>query len=282
MSELKILKSIDIGSATIIGTGIQTLFAIILAIIILIMAAAINMSTVGPFLSITSTIIFGSIAFSIFGYFTESYIYNWLAKRIKPISFSIDDDGVIEEVSTTSTAINLAIISTVMVIITYLMSVFIVPIILSTLMQTMVFAGQMQLAASLYSVVMMYTNPLMVITLILGVFIVTLIYVLLGTYIYNLLAARGYGIKVDLNEDQMTSLESIDVKSITLMWGLISLIFGLISGILSAVAAGDMTYIVGNTIFGFISGLIAMALTAIFYNSLSNKLGKLKIELVNE
>lgn len=282
MSELKILKSIDIGSATIIGTGIQTLFAIILAIIILIMAAAINMSTVGPFLSIASTIIFGSIAFSIFGYFTESYIYNWLAKRIKPISFSIDDDGVIEEVSTTSTAINLAIISTVMVIITYLMSVFIVPIILSTLMQTMVFAGQMQLATSLYSVVMMYTNPLMVITLILGVFIVTLIYVLLGTYIYNLLAARGYGIKVDLNEDQMTSLESIDVKSITLMWGLISLIFGLISGILSAVAAGDMTYIVGNTIFGFISGLIAMALTAIFYNFLSNKLGKLKIELVNE
>lgn len=283
MSNLKTLKSIDVASATIIGTGVQVLFSIILAIILLIIVGIVSSSSFVAFLSIASTIIFGTIAFRIFSYFTQSSIYNWLAKRINPISFSIEDDGTISKIATTPTAINLAIICTIFSIIIYLMTVFVVPLILSTIVQVMMLAGQIQVATALYSVAMLYTSPAMVIGYILGIFIMTCIYTLISASIYNLLAAKGYGAKVKLNEeDKITSLESIDVKSTALIYGVISLIIGLVTGIITAVISGSYLNIVAYTVSGLIGGIIVMALIAIFYNFLSEKLGKLKIELVNE
>ena len=283
MSNLKTLKSIDVASATIIGTGVQVLFSIILAIILLIIVGIVSSSSFVAFLSIAPTIIFGTIAFCIFSYFTQSSIYNWLAKRINPISFSIEDDGTISKIATTPTAINLAIICTIFSIIIYLMTVFVVPLILSTIVQVMMLAGQIQVATALYSVAMLYTSPAMVIGYILGIFIMTCIYTLISASIYNLLAAKGYGAKVKLNEeDKITSLESIDVKSTALIYGVISLIIGLVTGIITAVISGSYLNIVAYTVSGLIGGIIVMALIAIFYNFLSEKLGKLKIELVNE
>ena len=57
MSNLKTLKSIDVASATIIGTGVQVLFSIILAIILLIIVGIVSSSSFVAFLSIASTII---------------------------------------------------------------------------------------------------------------------------------------------------------------------------------------------------------------------------------
>ena len=283
MSNLKTLKSIDVASATIIGTGVQVLFSIILAIILLIIVGIVSSSSFVAFLSIASTIIFGTIAFCIFSYFTQSSVYNWLAKRINPLSFSIEDDGTISKIATAPTAINLAIICTILSIIIYLMTVFVVPLILSTIVQVMMLAGQMQVATILYNMAMLYTSPAMVIGYILGIFIMTCIYTLISVSIYNLLAAKGYGAKVKLNEEnKITSLESIDVKSTALIYGVISLIIGLVTGIITAVISGSYLNIVAYTVSGLIGGIIVMALIAIFYNFLSKKLGKLKMELVNE
>ena len=163
------------------------------------------------------------------------------------------------------------------------MTVFVVPLILSTIVQVMMLAGQMQVATILYNMAMLYTSPAMVIGYILGIFIMTCIYTLISVSIYNLLAAKGYGAKVKLNEEnKITSLESIDVKSTALIYGVISLIIGLVTGIITAVISGSYLNIVAYTVSGLIGGIIVMALIAIFYNFLSKKLGKLKMELVNE
>ena len=68
-------------------------------------------------------------------------------------------------------SINLAIICTIFSIIIYLMTVFVVPLILSTIVQVMMLAGQIQVATALYSVAMLYTSPAMVIGYILGLLI---------------------------------------------------------------------------------------------------------------
>ena len=47
------------------------------------------------------------------------------------------------------------------------------------------------------------------------------------------------------------------------------------------ISGGQPTAALGNIIGGFISGFVLGALISIFYNALSPKLGKLKLELID-
>ena len=61
MSEFLNLKSIDLSSLTIIGTGINVIYAIIFTLILLIVGGvSAGFNTIGSLLMIAPTIIFGT------------------------------------------------------------------------------------------------------------------------------------------------------------------------------------------------------------------------------
>ena len=283
MSDLKNLKSIDISSITIIGTGIQILFAIILSIILLIAVGIVSSSSIGGIIYLVPTLIFGTLIFAVFRIFTESYLYNILVSKLNSIKFIIKHEKDITCLSVLPTSILSAVIGTIFFLIVYLTSIFIVPLMLSSMIQTFMLSGQIQLAFMLYQIYRIISSPVIIIISIIGVFVITFLFTAIATYLYNLIANKTGGIIVELSkENGMTVLESIDPKAIAIIFAIISLVLNLIVGIVMAISTGVYSSIISSVVGGFITTFISSALVAIFYNFLAPKLGKLKVELVDE
>ena len=263
MSDVKILKSIDITSYTIMGTGIGVLFSVLFSIILLIAIGILNAQSIGVVAYIIPTIIVGTIMCSIYNRFAEGYLYNWLTKRMNPITFELNDEKEITKISTVPTAL-------------------IAPIIISAIVQTLMFSGQTVMAFALYQVAAMIMQPSFIAMSIIGSFIITFVFTLIATYIYNLLGSKGKGIILDLSKDgDMTSLNSIDPVSLIIVLTVIRLIFNIILAIITLISGGNAYQALGNIVGGLINGVIGGGLLAIFYNFLATKLGKLKIELID-
>ena len=278
MSDVKILKSIDITSYTIMGTGIGVLFSVLFSIILLIAIGILNAQSIGVVAYIIPTIIVGTIMCSIYNRFAEGYLYNWLTKRMNPITFELNDEKEITKISTVPTALIASIITTILVILLCAITIFIAPIIVQTLM----FSGQTVMAFALYQVAAMIMQPSFIAMSIIGSFIITFVFTLIATYIYNLLGSKGKGIILDLSKDgDMTSLNSIDPVSLIIVLTVISLIFNIILAIITLISGGNAYQALGNIVGGLINGVIGGGLLAIFYNFLATKLGKLKIELID-
>ena len=281
MSDVKILKSIDITSYTIMGTGIGVLFSVLASIILLVAIGILNAQSIGIVAYIIPTLIVGTIMCSIYNRFAEGYLYNWLTKRMNPITFELKDGKEITKISTVPTAL-IASITTILVILLCAVSIFIVPIILSSIVQTLMFSGQTVMAFALYQVAAVIMQPSVIAMIIVGSFIITFVFTLIATYIYNLLGSKGKGIVLDLSKDsEMTSLNSINPLSLVIVLTVISLVFNIILAIISLVSGGDAYQALGNIVGGLINGVIGGGLLAIFYNFLATKLGKLKIELID-
>lgn len=282
MSDVKILKSIDITSYTIMGTGIGVLFSVLASIILLVAIGILNAQSIGIVAYIIPTLIVGTIMCSTYNRFAEGYLYNWLTKRMNPITFELKDGKEITKISTVPTALIASIITTILVILLCAVSIFIVPIILSSIVQTLMFSGQTVMAFALYQVAAVIMQPSVIAMIIVGSFIITFVFTLIATYIYNLLGSKGKGIVLDLSKDsEMTSLNSINPLSLVIVLTVISLVFNIILAIISLVSGGDAYQALGNIVGGLINGVIGGGLLAIFYNFLATKLGKLKIELID-
>ena len=138
------------------------------------------------------------------------------------------------------------------------------------------------MAFALYQGAMMITQPSVIALVIVGVFIISFVFTLIATYIYNFLGSKGKGIIVDLSKDgEMTLLNSINPVSLIIVLTAISLIFNIILAIISLVSGGNAYTALGNIISGLINGVVGGGLLAVFYNFLAPKLGKLKIELID-
>ena len=144
------------------------------------------------------------------------------------------------------------------------------------------FSGQTVMAFALYQVAAMIMQPSFIAMSIIGSFIITFVFTFIATYIYNLLGSKGKGIILDLSKDSdMTSLNSIDPVSLIIVLTVISLIFNIILAIITLISGGNAYQALGNIVGGLINGVIGGGLLAIFYNFLATKLGKLKIELID-
>ena len=150
MISVKELKSIDLSSFTIISTGIAVLFSIISAILVTIAIGIASPSALGVSLYLISTIIIGTLMFSTYNSFFQGFLYNTLSKKMNTIKIAFEDEKTIVKVSTTETAIITAMIITIQTILLYLVSVFIVPLLLSSVVQTLMLSGQSVLAYSIY------------------------------------------------------------------------------------------------------------------------------------
>ena len=282
MISVKELKSIDLSSFTIISTGIAVLFSIISAILVTIAIGIASPSALGVSLYLISTIIIGTLMFSTYNSFFQGFLYNTLSKKMNTIKIAFEDEKTIVKVSTTETAIITAMIITIQTILLYLVSVFIVPLLLSSVVQTLMLSGQSVLAYSIYQFLMLLSQPTTIAMIIFGTFIISFIFILLGCYIYNIFANSGRGAIVNLSkEDNMTAIDSIEVLKLAIVFALIGGVLNIIITIIMLISGGNITSAIGSVIGGFISEFIEGALIAIFYNFLAPKLGKLKLELID-
>lgn len=283
MSGFKELKSLDLASYTIISTAIAVLFSIIFSIVIVIAIGVTSPQAMGGVIFIIPTIIVGALMYTIYNAFCQGYLYNLLTQKLNSIKIAFKDDKEIVKVSTIETAIVISMIITIQVILVYLVSVFLFPLLLNSLIQTLMYSGQQLMAYSVYQFMMLLSQPFTIAMIIFGTFIISFVFVLLGCYIYNILASSGRGAIVNLsNEDGMTAIDSIDVLKLAIVFTVVGGVLNLILALITLVSGGNIMTLVINVIVGFIGAFVNGALMAIFYNFLAPKLGKLKLELIDQ
>ena len=263
-------------------TGITVLFSIITAILISIGIAALMPSGSGVIIYLIATIIVGVFMYTIYNSFSQGLFYNLLAKKLKTIAVIIEDGKEIAKISTTETATMIALISTIQFILLYLVSVLVLPLLFTSVIQTLMFTGQATLAYGIYQLLAILSQPTTILMLIFGTFIITFVFVLIGAYIYNILAKKGRGVILNLgNEGGLTAIESIEPLKLAIAFAIICGILSLIVGIISVISGGSIANLIGNVLGGFVGGFIEFYLIAIFYNFLAPKIGKIKLELID-
>lgn len=278
MAEKK-LTSIDIESYTVISTGINVLLSIIMSIIIVGLFAVAVPNSIGVMAYLIPTIIFGTMISNIFLAFTEGYLYNTLSSKFGFIKLDIDEE-YIKKISTRETALIVGCISLIITLIIYLAFSLIIPLFLSSLMTILMYGSQTNLAAALYQIMFLISNPLFIAIGILGSVIIVTVFTLLATYIYNILASSERGILVKLTtEDKFTQLESITPFNFAIAIGAICLILNIILGIILVISGVPIFNALVDILMSFVTGFISSYIIALFYNFLAPKLGKLKVEL---
>ena len=278
MAEKK-LTSIDNESYTVISTGINVLLSIIMSIIIVGLFAVAVPNSIGVMAYLIPTIIFGTMISNISLAFTEGYLYNILSSKFGFIKVDIEGD-YIKKISTKETALIVGCISLIITLIIYLAFSLIIPLFLSSLMTILMYGSQTNLAAALYQIMFLISNPLFIAIGILGSVIIVTVFTLLATYIYNILASSERGILVKLTtEDKFTQLESITPLSFAIAIGAICLILNIVVGIIMVLSGVPIFNALTSILMSFVTGFISSYILAIFYNFLAPRLGKLKVEL---
>ena len=282
MSELKELKSIELSSFTTILTGIEIIFALIFSIIISIAIIAFVPQGVSLAIYMIPTIVVSTLMYGTYKNFFEGFLYNTLSKKLKTINIVIKDGKEIAEISTTETAIMCSIIITIEFILLYLVSVFIMPIFLTSIMQTLAMTGQMAVAFTIYQFLSIISQPTTILILIFGIFIISFVFILLGAFIYNIFANTGRGAVVKLSsENNMTVIESIAPLKLAIVSTVVIGILNVIFNIIMLITGYAPITVVESIVSGFIGAFICGFLIAAFYNFLSPVLGKLKLELID-
>ena len=281
MVSVKEFKSIELASFTIISTGISVLFGIIVAIALAIVFLAVSAGDIGTLIYIIPTIVVGAFMVGIYRYFTDGLFFNLVSNKLKNIKLSLNG-GEIVKISPTETATITATVATIQIVLFYLVSILIFPLLLSTVVQSLMLAGQQLIAYELYQLMFVLTQPTTVLMFIVGTFVIIFVFTLLAIYIYNLLASKGRGIVFELSqENEMTVIDSIGMMNFAINIAIISAILSLIMGIISLISGGDAISLITNVIGSIISGFVSAALIAIFYNFLAPIIGKIKLELID-
>ena len=276
---IKELKSIDLSSYTIISTGVATLISIVIAIIIVGLFAVSVPNSFGVMIYIFPTIVFGTMISNIFVNFSTGYLYNVLSKRLGFIKFDIEEDSI-KSISAKETGLLVGFITLIMILVMYLATSLILPLILSSFMTLLMYSAQTGIATVMYQTMMLISNPMSIAVGILGSVIIVSVFTLLGVYIYNILASSNREILVKLSEkNNLTQLDSITPLNFAIAIGAISLILNIIIAAILVISSVPIFNALVDVLIGFVCAFIAAMLIALSYNFLAPKLGKLKVEL---
>lgn len=276
---IKELKSIDLSSYTIISTGVATLISIVIAIIIVGLFAVSVPNSFGVMIYIFPTIVFGTMISNIFVNFSTGYLYNVLSKRLGFIKFDIEEDSI-KSISAKETGLLVGFITLIMILVMYLATSLILPLILSSFMTLLMYSAQTGIATVMYQTMMLISNPMTIAVGILGSVIIVSVFTLLGVYIYNILASSNREILVKLSEkNNLTQLDSITPLNFAIAIGAISLILNIIIAAILVISSVPIFNALVDVLIGFVCAFIAAMLIALSYNFLAPKLGKLKVEL---
>lgn len=274
------LKYIDEKSYTIIFTGVSTLIAVLLA---LILVGGISIAVPGSFTTVIyliPTIICGTMICAIFSNFTQSYLYNLLATKMNCINLDIDESGYIKKISPKETALIVGGITLIMLLLIYFATSLIVPLLLNAVVSIFMYSSQLVLAYMIYQYIAIFYNPIAIGIAIIITTIVVSVFTLISAYIYNFLANSNRGITLNLSkEDEFTAVDSIDIKSFAIAIATISLILNLIMGIFLIITGSPILIILLSVLVSFFVTLIEGLILGVFYNFLTPRIGSLKVKL---
>ena len=213
------------------------------------------------------------------GFSQYPLLYNALSKKVGAIKFDINGN-YIKSISSKETTILATVITIILNVVIYLSVSFITPMILSSMLTVLMYSGQNEVAMAVYQLMITISNPMTIILGFVFILIAILILTLLSTYIYNFLGDSERGINVELSSDgKFTVVDSVDSVSFAVAISAISLIINIILGVIMIVNGNPLLYTTVNVLTGFISTFVACVLVAVFYNYLSPRIGKIKVEL---
>ena len=274
------LKNIDLSSITIVGTMINTLISIILAIIVLIFFIVIGGGSGLSFgASIIPALICGTIFLSIPHIFGRSFLYNIITSKINNISFELND-GEITKIEPISAGLVWGVISLICYIVLYSIGMLVVPMIASSFLQTLMMAGQTQIAIAIYSLISVLLTPSAILITVISSFIVPFVSVVIGVYCYNLISPKLGGIKLELNKtEKLTSIESIDPKSTSLILSVVSLILNVIFSVIVFIFNQSLSGGLIGIIASFVITFVLIFIISTIYNFIAKKYDTVKVEL---
>lgn len=281
MVNTKNITSLELSSLTTIGMGINVLISIIVAIVafvaILIVGGTSGLATG---LLLIPMIVFATILYSILHFFGRGYLYNLLVTKLNCIDFDIDD-GEITRINPLSTSLVYGIICLICFVIVYTVAYLIVPGFASSVLQTLMSTGQMQLALIVYNLLVLMLSPQFFIICVFLSFILPFIFLCLALYVYNAISPKIGGIKVELKDDgNYTILEHVNPKSVAVIVSICALVISIIVSIVMIIFNQRMVVSgIYNIIGTFVIVFIQMFLMSYFYNYLAPKMGKLKLVL---
>lgn len=275
------LKNIDISSATIINSAISVVFAIIISIILLILVGVSgNTEAIYSVLLIIPSIIFCTLILTVFNTFTATYLYNTLSKKLWPVKINLFENKEIKKVSTKESSILYTIISTILVIIYVLIGIVLLPLLFGLVYQVLMLSGNMMAAYMVYQIVMLFSDPVFIISFIILSAVVTIIGCFISVYSYNQLTGKIYGVMLKLtNEDGYVNVDSINPTNAALIIGVVALILGVIMGVINIITTHSVSGLIGSIIGSFIGVFIAVFISSCLYNFLAPKLGKIRFVL---
>ena len=204
------------------------------------------------------------------GHLTHGYKMNVSARMFESHPYGVDKE----------TGLLVGFITLIMILVIYLATSLILPLIISSFMTLLMYSAQTGIATAMYQTMMLISNPITIAIGIIGSVIIVSVFTLLGIYIYNILASSNREILVKLSEkNNLTQLDSITPLNFAIAIGAISLILNIIIAAILVISSVPIFNALVDVLIGFVCAFIAAMLIALSYNFLAPKLGKLKVEL---
>jgi len=275
MSYLKKLKSFDLESLTIMGTSIDFIWGIIIAIILLVyIIIGTGIINISIFIMALATA-FLTLIISIPKIFGAAFLYNILINKLMDINVEIKNMDEITNISIIPTATIVAIISLIIWIVLYPI-LFVVISILYPILSLFVIQG----SVSLGLIGLLLIDPLSLVY----AFVVPFFSIIIASFVFNKVTPFIGGIKVSLGEEgDKTALNHVNPISVGIISGIIYLVLALIIGLIISIIVGNLPamlmIILILAIGGLASGFICGTLCSFLYNVLSKKLGVIKLGL---
>jgi len=310
---MKELTSIKIVPFTLMSSALNAVWAFVFALVFLVIGGSLGAILAGtqfePLsgiivgISIAGLVVFpvGAFLFSITQSFLYSFIYNLLVPKLGGIKFEIDDLKEITKMEIVPVAL---IIAAVSAIYTFLIQLVVAPLQASLIgllgglstvgltALTNATTGQIPtlgVAGAFGTILNIIVSPIMT-------FIMVFIGTAIAVFLYNLLAPKVGGIKLELAQKahDYFGIESFNPVQLGLITGAISGVIGLIIGVLMLIAFIIFGAMAGSIAGGLLSGIVALlvytigafiimfiiyALTALFYNVLAPRIGSVEIKL---
>lgn len=277
---VKEIKSVDVASFTAALTGVSSLISLIIGVILVGAVSVIVPNSFGAVIYLLPGIVFSTMICGIFIYFSEAYLYNILSKKLGTIKLDIDENTILK-ISTKETALFAGISTTIILLVVYLAFAIIIPLVLTSLITVLMYASQVAVATIVYQAIILISNPTYIAAGIISTLIITTVFTLLGTYIYNFLGDSERGVKVALSDEgEFTLLDSIDTLSFGIAIGAVCLILSIVLGLIMIISGYDIFTTLSEVLGSFVSGFIEAVIFAAAYNFLAGKIGKIKAKLI--
>jgi hypothetical protein len=301
MVDIKEIKSIEIVPYTLMTSSVNAVWAFIYAIVLVIIYAIVfavsptpaNEALIGFYIASIVSSPVSSFVLGVLQSFLFALIYNLLVPKLGGIKLGLVDLSEIKSIPVVPFALIYSAVTAVMVLLIVLI---IIPLfaayipLVTQAMSSLPLNGTTIPAADLSSIGVfgVIGSIISIIIIPIATFVAVFIASAILALIYNLLAPRIGGIKLEfaVAQEKMYEILSVAPVPLALIFASIAAVIGIIVGIIAIIISSiygaaivGVGLLIGFTIGGFVFSFIVYAVLALIYNFLRPKIGGVKLEL---